>query len=66
MSESISIEIVMTTKAKNKAYLQGFLCTFNTVTAAGSQYWECQMRGLCCARMITTQDGTVIKPTEVS
>ena len=42
MAESLSIEIVKTTKAKNKAYLQGFLYTLNRVSAAGNQYWVCE------------------------
>ena len=66
MAESLSIEIVKTTKAKNKAYLQGFLYTLNRVSAAGTQYWVCEKRGLCNARINTTQGGIVIKPTEVS
>ena len=44
MAESLSIEIVKTTKAKNKAYLQGFLYTLNRVSAAGNQYWVCEKR----------------------
>ena len=66
MAESLSIEIIKTTKAKNKAYLQGFLYTLNRVSAAGNQYWVCEKRGLCNARINTTQEGIVIKPTGVS
>ena len=66
MAESLSIEIVKTTKAKNKAYLQGFLYTHNRVIAAGNQYCVCEKRGLCNVRINTTQGGIVIKPTEVS
>ena len=66
MAESLSIEIVKTTKAKNKVNLQGFLYTLNRVSAAGNQYWVCEKHWLCNARINTAQGGIVIKPTEVS
>ena len=46
--------------------MQGFLYTLNKVTTDGTHSWVCEKRVTCKARLITTQNGTVLIPTELS
>ena len=39
---------------------------FNRVSTAGTHSWVCEKRATCKARIITTQNGTVLIPTELS
>ena len=55
-----------TTKSKNKAHIQGFLYTLNRVSTAGTHSWVCEKRATCKGRINTTQNGTVLIPTELS
>ena len=43
-----------------------FFNTLNRVSGAGNQYCVCEKRGICNARINTTQEGIVIKPTGFS
>ena len=40
----LDIELIKSTKAKNKTYIKGFLYTLNGVSSAGKQYWLCEKR----------------------
>ena len=60
----LNIELIKSTKAKNKAHIKGFLYTLNGVSSAGKQYWLCEKRGTCKARMTTSPEGAVLIPSQ--
>ena len=59
----LNIERIKSTKAQNKAHLKGFLFTLNGVSLADKQYWLCEKRGTCKARMTTSSGGAVLIPS---
>ena len=59
----LNIGLIKSSKAKNKAHIKGFLYTLNGVSSAGKQYWLCEKRGTCKARMTTSPEGAVLIPS---
>ena len=63
-STQLTVEMLKTSKNKDKACIDGFLYTLSRFTSTGS-HWVCEKRGTCKARLIT-QDRNVIKPTDMT
>ena len=63
-STQLTVEMLKTSKNKDKACIDVFLYTLSRFTSTGS-HWVCEKRGTCKARLIT-QDRNVIKPTDMT
>ena len=64
MATSFKIEILKSSKNKEKAYIEGFIYTLNKSPPQLS-HWVCENRGTCKAR-ISTNDANVVKLTSVA
>ena len=64
MATSFKIEILKSSKNKEKAYIEGFIYTLNKFSPQLS-HWVCENRRTCKAR-ISTNDANVVKPTSVA
>ena len=60
----VSIERIMSERCKDKASIQGFIYTLNR-KSHDVEYWVCEKRGTCKARLHTRND-QVVKPTDPS
>ena len=49
---TLNIELIKSTKGKNKAHIKGFLYTLNGASLAGNQYWLCEQCGTCIKKSI--------------
>ena len=58
------IDKIKSERNKDKASTQGFLYTLNR-SVNGREYWVCEKRGICKARLQTMNDN-IIKPTNPS
>ena len=63
-STQLTVEMLKTSKNKDKAYMDGFMYTLSRFTSAGS-HWVCEKSGTCKDRLII-QDRNVIKPTDMT
>ena len=61
MAEVLSIELLKSTRGKDKGVIQGFAYTL-VRSVDDIKQWTCEKRGVCKAR-IHTRDNLVIKPT---
>ena len=52
MSLPLTIELIKSTRGKNKATLEGFAYTL-TKSSVDVQQWVCEKRGVCKARLHT-------------
>ena len=63
-STQLTVEMLKTSKNKDKACIYGCIYTLSGSTSAGSN-WVCEKRGTCKARLMT-QDRNVIKPSDMT
>ena len=63
---TLNIELIKSTKGKNKAHIKAFLYSLNGASLAGNQYWLCEQRGTCKARLTTSPDGAILIPSLVT
>ena len=61
-TENVKIERVQSNRKKDKATVNGFLCTLHNVSGDTLQ-WVCEKRGICKARIHTIND-VVVKPAD--
>ena len=61
MSTSLTIELIRSTRGKDKASIEGFVYTL-TNFSRDVQQWVCEKIGVCKARL-HARDNQVIKPT---
>ena len=63
-STQLTVEMLKTSKNKDKACIDGFLYTINRSNSAGL-HLVCEKRGTCKARLIT-HDIRIVTPTDIS
>ena len=63
-STQLTVEMLKTSKNKDKACIYGFLYTLNKSNSAGL-HWICEKRGTCKARLIT-HDRRIVTPADIS
>ena len=60
---TLNIELIKSTRGKNKAYIDGFLYTLDRTSLEGTQYWLCEQRGTCNALLTTSPAKAVLLPS---